>query len=79
MKSYPLVIISWGDANNGNGWLSRADMKNRKASHCTTTGRLISKTRNEYKLTSTVADDGEFLGYQVIPRGMVKSCKIIGE
>jgi hypothetical protein len=77
MREYPLVRIEWNDAVNGNGWLSRHDLKNHHAIPCVTEGRLISKTRNEYKLTGTVAADGDFIGYQIIPIGMVKSIKVI--
>jgi hypothetical protein len=78
MKSYPLVRIEWTDAVNGNGWMCKDDIKQHHALPCVSEGRLIEKNKNEVKITGTIAEDGDFIGYQIIPRGMVKSIKVIG-
>ena len=77
MREYPLVEIKWDDTCNNSSWTSIPDLKNHHVVNCVTIGRLISKTAKEYKITATVASDGDILGYQLIPRGMVKSIKVI--
>lgn len=70
MSDFPLVLVTWHDAETQHGWESVSDARVDTIPACVSVGFVIKKTRKEIVLAQTIAR-GELNGRITIPRGWV--------
>lgn len=74
---YPLVEVLWIDAEtDGDGWLS-PDEKTPVAPEVITVGFLVYDKDDIIQIASTIAVDKSHNSRIIIPKGMVKSMKVL--
>lgn len=70
MSDFPLVLITWKDAETSVGWEAIGDAQADTIPACVSVGFVIKKTRKEIVLAQTMAR-GELNGRITIPRGWI--------
>lgn len=70
MSSYPLVLVTWQDAETQHGWESVSDAQADTIPNCISVGFVIKQTRNEIVLAQTLSKN-DLNGRITIPRGWI--------
>lgn len=73
-----LVLVDWVDAISADsGWKTIEKMKKAVPHPCRSVGWIVNQTKDFVTLVSSLTDDGDCDGDILIPRGMIKSIKIL--
>jgi len=76
IKEGTLLVVSWDDILARNVWLSDKDAQETQPAHCKSVGWFVNDDKNNIRLTSTVAEDGD-KDVVVIPKGCIRKVQVI--
>ena len=76
VKEGTLFIITWDDIVEKSEWLSDDNAKEIQPAVCKTVGWFVNNDKDNIRLTSTVAEDGD-KSICVIPKGVIRDVKKI--
>lgn len=71
------VEIDWIDITGFAGWHDISDVRDLPVKEMSSTGYLISRTRDDYRIAMTVSPKSSLCGDPcIIPRGIIKDVRI---
>lgn len=74
---YPMVEVLWDDATELKGWKEEHEEEELKHCPILSVGFLVKKTRSHVVIAQDISDDRMRNGRSQIPRGMVKSIRVL--
>ena len=76
MNKRHLVVVEWDDISSLNDWYNEKDI-NSQPIRCFTVGWVLKSDRKNLRITSTRSEHGKCSDVCTIPRGCIRSKRIL--
>ena len=77
MKEYKRVEVEWDDSCSNNGWQCADTAKSHSTAQCRTVSYLVKSSKKSITLVQSLSNTGNISELMAIPRGCIKSIKVL--